>query len=303
MAKSTVKAMEMEDLMDLSEFDEELESTDDFEFDDFEEEEEVPAKVTFSKKLPTKQRQVKKPVVELDEEEDFEEEIIEEKPVKPAPKTKAKEIKVPVEKPVVEKQVKKSKPSGKTRSRVTTPSNASYEDLFGKVTEKVDKYNTIMEARNAGKSKEIPQSVVVSKELLVALLSSKFSESNDTGIKAAMTKAMVSMGFDKEDVVDAVSGYSFKKVESEMIFNAVLDVLYDILNAGAGVPLWKNEDCNCTLKGEWTEPKLYTNEHLKTDKATYTESFLKVTTNSPAPMNKKSTGVIKKGKFIPDEEE
>ena len=84
-----------------------------------------------------------------------------------------------------------------------------------------------------------------------------------------MTKAMVSMGFDKEDVVDAVSGYSFKKVESEMIFNAVLDVLYDILNAGAGVPLWKNEDCNCTLKGEWTEPKLYTNEHLKTDKATY----------------------------------
>ena len=105
----------------------------------------------------------------------------------------------------------KSKTNKKTRSRVTTPSNASYEDLFGKVTEKVDKYNSIMEAREAGKSKEIPVAVVARFLQLSALPGDE--------VVAGVVVVVVPHGVSKvkvqvEDAVIRPDGYILKRVHS-----------------------------------------------------------------------------------------
>lgn len=296
-----LKEMEMDDEMDLFDDLDETEDLDDFDLDDnvIEDfvEDKPTTKVNFSSKLPNKQRKVQKaPTADIE---------LDSKPVKKSTKPVAKEVitmKVDKKESTPKKEtVAKSKQStGKTRTRTTVSGNASYDALFGKVTEKVERYNTIMEAREKGKTKEIPQSVVISKDLLNSLLTAKFTEENDAGLKAAMQKAMVSMGFDKDDVKDAVTNYTFKKVETELIYNTILNVFYDVLNAEAGISLFKTDDCNCSLKGQWTDPKVSANEHLKTNKASYIDSFLRVSASSPAPLTKKATGTIKGGKFIPD---
>ena len=267
---------------DEEEFEEEIEENDDdLEFDDDDEEEDEP-----------------------------EEEIVEVKKVKPTPtpkpvtQAKPKKQKVVSSKPSVEeKPAKKEKqPSGKVRKQnKVQKEHATYEKLMETVTSKVDAYDKIMEERALGKSKALPQSTAISKELFVKLLVAKASEENDKGMKQAMQKAMVSMGFDSEDSKDALSNYRFKETEMSLVYAQMFELMYDILSIGSGFPLFKNEDCNSTLEGRWTEEVLKDNAHLNTDKATYIESFLKLSCKSTAPVSKKHQGKINsKGQFVPE---
>lgn len=299
-----LSATNFDDLLDLVEMDDSSnasmfeESEDLFDLGTTEEDEMEESVVEFTPVTPpTTRRKVvaSKPVVV---EEPVLEVPVKATPVKPVAKTTTTKVaSKPVEKPVKATEEKR----GKMRVRTTTKAVQGYETLFGDVTAKVDKYNEIMEARRNGDKGAIPQSVVISRELLVSLLAAKFTEDNAVGVKEAMAKAMVSMGFDKEDVIDALSTYNVKKVEASAILDAVLGVMYDVVSSGAGLPLFKTEDCNCSLKGEWKQPEVRDNAQLKTDKATYIESYLRVSTSSPAPVNKKHLGTITSdGKFRPE---
>ena len=283
-----VMDLDFDDEMEFEDFEEfDVESEDDDMVETFEEFEEPEAEPVVEPEPAPKP--VKRPTVKSAAET----------PVnKPQPKTKTvKTVKVAEPSPAQPKAPKAESKKGMVRKTVAR-SNESYEDLFKQVTGKVDKYKEVMEARANG-GKAIPQAVVISKELMSSLLAARFTEEQEAGLKLAMRKAMVSMGFDKEDVASALDGYQIKKVEADAIYSLVLQVMYEILNAEAGVPLFKTEDCNCSLKGKWTEASVKDNAHLQTEYATYTKPFLKVTASSPAPAGKKFLGHIKGGKFVP----
>ena len=249
---------------------------------------------------------------EFEEDDEPEEEPEPVKPVKkPAPKQQAIKPKPQVKTQVVQNvskkqikatdEVKKEKaPSGKVRKQAKLPKeHATYEKLMETVTAKVDAYDKIMEERAYNKTTALPQSTAISKELFVKLLVAKASEENDKGMKVAMQKAMVSMGFDSDDVKDALSTYHFKETEMNAIYVQMFELMYDVLSAGSGFPLFKNDDCNSTLEGRWTDEVIKDNAHLNTDKATKIDSFLKLTCKSTAPAGKKQQGHIKGNKFVP----
>ena len=249
---------------------------------------------------------------EFEEDDEPEEEPEPVKPVKkPAPKQQAVKPKPQVKTQVVQNvskkqikatdEVKKEKaPSGKVRKQAKLPKeHATYEKLMETVTAKVDAYDKIMEERAYNKTTALPQSTAISKELFVKLLVAKASEENDKGMKVAMQKAMVSMGFDSDDVKDALSTYHFKETEMNAIYVQMFELMYDVLSAGSGFPLFKNDDCNSTLEGRWTDEVIKDNAHLNTDKATKIDSFLKLTCKSTAPAGKKQQGHIKGNKFVP----
>ena len=301
MAKSTKKQnlfIEDEFELEMDDNSEELEF-DDFDFDDEDD------------------MEIEEDVFE-DDEEEFEEEDDEPEeepePVKrPASKPKQQaakpkpQVKTQVVQNVSKKQikatdeVKKEKaPSGKVRKQAKLPKeHATYEKLMETVTAKVDAYDKIMEERAYNKTTALPQSTAISKELFVKLLVAKASEENDKGMKVAMQKAMVSMGFDSDDVKDALSTYHFKETEMNAIYVQMFELMYDVLSAGSGFPLFKNDDCNSTLEGRWTDEVIKDNAHLNTDKATKIDSFLKLTCKSTAPAGKKQQGHIKGNKFVP----
>lgn len=253
---------------------------------------------------------------EFEEDDEPEEEPEPVKPVKkPAPKqqaVKAKpQVKTQVQQQISKKQIKQANPateevkkekapSGKVRKQAKLPKeHATYEKLMETVTAKVDAYDKIMEERAYNKTTALPQSTAISKELFVKLLVAKASEENDKGMKVAMQKAMVSMGFDSDDVKDALSTYHFKETEMNAIYVQMFELMYDVLSAGSGFPLFKNDDCNSTLEGRWTDEVIKDNAHLNTDKATKIDSFLKLTCKSTAPAGKKQQGHIKGNKFVP----
>lgn len=289
----------MEDLMDLDAMDFGFEEESENVFADFpglDEEDDQEVETTFEPVTP--KRQPARPMASPAN-----------KPLRPAatkPQPAAKPVAKPAPKVAATVEVKapkpkaaKPEPAKKGMVRVNQPSKAvSYEEIFQSVTAKVEKYDQIMQERANG-GKTIPQSVVISKELLVSLLAARFTEEQTSGLKLAMAKSMISMGFDKEEVVAALSDYQVKKVEAEAIYAMFMQVMYEVLYAGAGVPMFKTEDCNCTLKGNWTEATVKDNAHLQTEYATYTDSFLRITASSPAPANKKTLGHIKGDSFVP----
>lgn len=233
-------------------------------------------------------------VLELEEDEE-EEEIVVPAP-KPQPtKTQTKVQKQPAKAFTASSTTKK----GKTKVRKTV-TDLSYSALFESVEAKVNKYDEIMEARAAGKTKEIPQSPVISKDLLIALLTARSNELVDGGLKLSVIKAMVSMGYDREEAIAEVQAYKFKRTEVDGIYTMINDVLYEIISAGSGIPLFKTEDCNATISGKWNAQRLSDNKHLNTNKASLIDSYLSVQVKSPAPANKKQLGTIKNGKFVPD---
>ena len=281
--------MEMEEETDELSFDDEEEI--DFDFDEEDDEE-----------FEDEEEEVEEEIEE-DEEEEEPEPVKKSKPVKkevvkPSKKVKEKPA-LEESKPKAKKEKVTSKSSGKTRNPAKVKEHQTYEALMEQVNQKVDNYDRIMTERAYGKSKALPQSTAISKDLFIKLLVAKASETNDRGMKLAMKKAMVSMGFDGEDVKDALEGYHFKETEMLEVYTQMFDLMYDILSAGSGFPLFKTEDCNATLEGRWTEESLRTNEHLNTEYATRIESFLKVSAKSVAPTAKKQQGHIKGNKFVP----
>lgn len=228
MAKSTKK----QNLFIEDEFELEMDdNSEELEFDDFDFEDEDDM-------------EIEEDVFE-DDEEEFEEEDDEPeeepepvKPIKkPAPKQQAVKPKPQVKTQVVQNvskkqikatdEVKKEKaPSGKVRKQAKLPKeHATYEKLMETVTAKVDAYDKIMEERAYNKTTALPQSTAISKELFVKLLVAKASEENDKGMKVAMQKAMVSMGFDSDDVKDALSTYHFKETEMNAIYVQMFELI------------------------------------------------------------------------------
>lgn len=242
-----------------------------------------------------------------DDEEEIIEEVKEKKPVaKSTSKVKAtkkeetvKNVKQPSTK--THKVTSSSVPARKGRTRVrNVVNNKSYETLFETVVAKVTKYDEIMQLRAEGKTKEIPQSPVISRDLLIALLTARANELTKGGLKLSTIKAMVSMGYDKEEAIKVVQAYNFKRTELDSIYTMINDVIYEIVSEGSGIPLFKTEDCNATISGKWNAERLSDNKHLNTNKASFIESYLSVQVKSPAPANKKHLGTIKNGKFVPE---
>lgn len=196
------------------------------------------------------------------------------------------------------------KTTGKVRVRSTNTSKQTYEGLFTQVTDKVDNYKAIMEENSKLKKGErgrIPTSTAISKELFNQLLAAKFSEVEITeGLKATMVKSMIAMGFDREEVSDAVSNHTFGKTEVEKLSKVFFDVMYDVLSAESGMPLFKTEDTTTIIKGEWQEPSIMDTSRLghSENSAVYTDRYLKIKVSSKAPESKKTQGILEDGEFV-----
>jgi hypothetical protein len=231
--------------------------------------------------------------IDLDDEEEEEE-------VKPAKKATTKApAKKDAKKPAAKSGKETAKATGKTKSKpAKVPTRKSYEDLFEEVTDKTEAYDAAMEERQNG-STVIPPSVIISKDLLLGLLSAKSSEDN-TYLKTMIAKIMIKMGYDKEEVQEEVKKYNFAKTDVEPVLGLVTDVLYEVLEAGAGFAMFKTEDCNFSMRGVWVDEKISENKHLNTTKDSKIESYLAIKTKSPAPKNKKTLGKVVKGKFVAD---
>ena len=210
-------------------------------------------------------------------------------------------VKPETKKATVSKTVKTT---GKVRVRSTNTSKQTYEGLFTQVTDKVDNYKAIMEENSKLKKGErgrIPTSTAISKELFNQLLAAKFSEVEITeGLKATMVKSMIAMGFDREEVTDAVSNHTFGKTEVEKLSKVFFDVMYDVLSAESGMPLFKTEDTTTIIKGEWQEPSIMDTSRLghSENSAVYTDRYLKIKVSSKAPESKKTQGILEDGEFV-----
>jgi hypothetical protein len=243
---------------------------------------------------------------EDDEDIDLDDEDEEEEEEEPAPKKSSK--KAPAKKETAKKAPAKSgketakATGGKSKSKpAKAPTRKTYDELFEEVTDKTEAYDSVMEDRANG-SKDIPPSVLMSKDSVHGLLAAKASE-NPEYLKTMIAKIMIKMGYDKEEVQGEVKKYNFAKTDAEPVLALVTDVLYDIMNVGGGFSLFKTEDCNFSMRGVWVDEKISENKHLNTDKDSLIETYLAIKTKSPAPKNKKTLGKVVKGKFVAEKKE
>jgi hypothetical protein len=238
---------------------------------------------------------------EDDEDIDLDDEDEEEEEEAPAPKKSSKGNKA--SKPAAKSGKATAKATGgKTKAKAPkAPTRKSYEELFEEVDAKVEAYDTVMEERANGGT-AIPPSVIISKDLLLGLLSAKASE-DASYLKSMIAKIMIKMGYDKEEVQEEVKKYNFSKTDAEPVLGLVTDVLYEVLAAGAGFAMFKTDDCNFSFKGTWVDEQISENKHLNTDKASKIDSYLSIKSKSPAPKNKKTLGKVVKGKFVADKAE
>ncbi len=224
-----------------------------------------------------------------DDEEDEDEDDEDDEPVAPKKSSKAASAKKS-SKTTSKKTSKSSKASAKTPAK----KEKSYDDYFSSVTDKVATYKDAL-----GTAGVIPPSRAISMETLYNLIATYKDEDDVNALEAFAKKMAKKMGVDPDEVDE----YNLKvaTADAQKIYEHVITVIYNVLNAEAAINLYSNEDCNAQIRGEWTKKKTTDNSRLHTSKGrdiTIVDPYLNIKVTGGAPKNKKHVGTMKGKKFV-----
>lgn len=230
-----------------------------------------------------------------DEDEDDEEEDDEEE--EPAPKKSSKKT---AKSPAKSSKKAPAKKEAKKATKKSAPAAKSFEEHWAEVEAKVENWNGGKVSYAKDGTKIIPQSPVVSNELLYNLIAT--FDSSDAW-KDFVEKIVGKVSSEiKEDIKESRDSYNITGNDVAPVVVSIFETLYKLCSVESGFKLFSTEDCIATVYGNKVEGKIVDNSRLNVSKGkefSKIEDYIQIKVKSPAPDNKKQLGTMNGKKFVP----